>query len=104
MRAGRGGATLITASRSLERNEAFAAELRLQGYDAHGLAFDLEVLESIDELHAEIVQRFGRLDVFVNSALAREGHVGPFEEQSPEAWERSARGYVDLLELARAKV
>ena len=93
------GATLITASRSLERNEAFAAELKQQGYDAHGMQFDLENLDSIDALHANVINRFGRLDVLVNSALAREGHVGPFEQQTPEAWERSARG--DFLGLFR---
>lgn len=93
------GATVITASRSLERNEAFAAELRSQGYDAHALAFDLEDLASIDALHASVQRQFGRLDVLVNSALARDAHIGPFEEQTPEAWERSARG--DFLGLLR---
>jgi NAD(P)-dependent dehydrogenase (short-subunit alcohol dehydrogenase family) len=93
------GATLITASRSLERNESFAAELRTQGYDAHGLAFDLEDLASIDALHAEIRRRFGRLDVLVNSALSREGHVGAFEAQTAESWEHAAKG--DFLGLFR---
>jgi NAD(P)-dependent dehydrogenase (short-subunit alcohol dehydrogenase family) len=86
------GATVVTASRSLERNEQFAAELRQQGYGVHGLAFDLEDLASIDALHAEVQARFGRLDVLVNSALSREGHVGSFEQQTPETWEHAAHG------------
>src|SRR3982751_780419 len=86
------GATVVTASRSKERNEQFAAEMRLLGHDVHGLAFDLEDLASIDALHDEVLSQFGRLDVLVNSALARDGHVGSFEEQSPETWEHAAKG------------
>jgi NAD(P)-dependent dehydrogenase (short-subunit alcohol dehydrogenase family) len=86
------GATVITASRSRERNEAFAHEMRSRGHDVLGLACDLEELASIDALHDEIQARYGRLDVLVNSALARDGHVGAFEQQTPETWEHAARG------------
>lgn len=86
------GATVITASRSRDRNEAFAAEMRGLGYGAHGLVFDLEDMNSIDALHAEIQSRFGRLDVLVNSALSRDGHVGPLEQQTPETWQHAAQG------------
>jgi NAD(P)-dependent dehydrogenase (short-subunit alcohol dehydrogenase family) len=93
------GATVVTASRSLERNEQFAAELRSRGNDAHGLAFDLEELASIERLHAQVAERFGRLDVLVNSALARNGHVGRFEDQTPETWQHAAQG--DFVGLFR---
>lgn len=86
------GATVLTASRSLERNLEFAEQLQQQGYDAHGLQFDLEDPQSISRLHAEVIERFGRLDVLVNSALARGGHVGRFEDQTPEQWATSAAG------------
>jgi len=86
------GATVITASRSLARNEAFAEEQRGRGYDVHALTFDQEDLASIDALHDAVQGRFGRLDVLVNSALARDGHVGRFEEQTPATWEHATRG------------
>ena len=86
------GATVIVASRSLERNESFAAELRGRGYDAHGMQVDVCEIESIDRLHSQVIDRFGRLDVLVNSALARDGHVGPFEKQTSEHWATSAAG------------
>jgi NAD(P)-dependent dehydrogenase (short-subunit alcohol dehydrogenase family) len=86
------GATVVTASRSLERNRQFADEMRSLGHDVHGLAFDLEDPASIDALYDQIHEQFGRLDVLVNSALARDGHVGAFEEQSPDAWEHCAKG------------
>lgn len=85
-------ATVITASRSRERNEQFAEEMRSLGHDVHGLDFDLEVLSSIDALHTEVLTRFGRLDVLVNSALSRDGHVGAFEQQTPETWAHAADG------------
>jgi NAD(P)-dependent dehydrogenase (short-subunit alcohol dehydrogenase family) len=86
------GATVVTASRSKETNEQFAAEMHQAGHDVHGLVFDLEDVASIDALHGEIQSRFGRLDVLVNSALARDGHVGSLEEQTPETWQHAARG------------
>lgn len=86
------GATLITASRSLEANQEFAARLRGQGHDAHGMQFDLADADSIRQLHGEVIERFGRLDVLVNSALTRDGHIGRLEDQTPETWMRSAQG------------
>src|SRR5262249_19079465 len=86
------GATLITASRSLETNRAFADQLRHKGFDAHPMSFDLCDLESIRQLHSNTIGRFGRLDVLVNSALARDGHVGGLQEQTPQTWLRSAQG------------
>jgi len=86
------GATLITASRSLDRNEAFAKELRARGYDAYGMQVDIENSLSIDRLHDEVIDRFGRLDVLVNSALARSGHAGRFEDQTPERLAAASAG------------
>jgi NAD(P)-dependent dehydrogenase (short-subunit alcohol dehydrogenase family) len=86
------GATVITASRSKENNEQFAEEMRRLGHDVHGMVSDVEDLASIDALHDQIESRFGRLDVLVNSALARDGHAGAFEDQTAETWEHAARG------------
>jgi NAD(P)-dependent dehydrogenase (short-subunit alcohol dehydrogenase family) len=99
------GATLITASRSLERNEEFAEKLRQQGYDAHGMQFDIGDPDSIQKLHDDVLAKFGRLDVLVNSALTRDGHVGGFKEQTPETWTKSASGdMVGLFAICRAFV
>ncbi|MGE0605699.1 MAG: SDR family oxidoreductase [Pirellulales bacterium] len=86
------GAKVITASRSLERNEEFAAGLREAGHDAVGMQFDLSTPDSIRELQAKVQERFCRLDVLVNSALTRDGHAGGQEEQSPDTWGRAAAG------------
>jgi len=86
------GATVITASRSLEANQQFAESLRAAGHDAHGLRFDLSDPDSIRQLHQDIIKRVGRLDVLVNSALTRDGHVGRLEDQDPAIWMRAAEG------------
>ncbi len=97
------GATVITASRSLPANEEFAERLRASGYEAHGFELDIGNTESIERLHKEVISRFGRIDVLVNSALARDGHTGGgFEEQSPEIWSRSGDGdFVGLLHICQ---
>ncbi|MFN0056665.1 MAG: SDR family oxidoreductase [Planctomycetales bacterium] len=98
------GATLITASRSRARNEEFAEQMRARGYDAHGLACDIADPASILALRDEVLGRFGRLDVLVNSALARDGHAGGgFPEQTADHCARSAAGdFTGLFEMCRA--
>jgi NAD(P)-dependent dehydrogenase (short-subunit alcohol dehydrogenase family) len=86
------GATLITASRSLQRNEQFAGEMQNRGYDVHGLAFDLLDPASIDALHDHVLEEFGRLDIVVNSALAQQGHRGGFADQKTSDLDTVAQG------------
>jgi NAD(P)-dependent dehydrogenase (short-subunit alcohol dehydrogenase family) len=97
------GATVVTASRSLQANLDFAARLCAAGYDVHGLEVDITDVESIHGLHDRVIAEFGRVDVLVNSALARVG--GGFETQTPEEWLYSARGdMVGLFAICRAFV
>src|SRR5438876_11146985 len=86
------GATVISASRSLNANRQFAEDLRGMGYEAHGMRLDISDPESIAALHQQVMRQFGRLDVLVNSALTRDGHGGGFEEQTEETWAVSASG------------
>lgn len=86
------GATVITASRSLETNRQFAESLKAAGHDAYGMQFDLSDSDSIRQLRRNVIDRFGRLDILVNSALTRDGHVGRLEDQDPDVWMRAARG------------
>ena len=96
------GATLITASRSLERNQEDAESLRSRGYDAHGLSVDVGGVDSINTLHDEVRRRFGRCDILVNSAISREGTKTGFELQTPEIWRHSAAGdFVGLFAICQ---
>jgi NAD(P)-dependent dehydrogenase (short-subunit alcohol dehydrogenase family) len=89
------GATVIVASRSLDGNVKFAEEMRGKGYDVHGMAVDITEPELIVRLHDQVLAKFGRLDVLVNSALARVG--GSFETQTVDDWMHSAKG--DMIGL-----
>jgi len=97
------GATVITASRSLERNQEFAARMRGEGYDVHAMQLDITDKASITSLSEQVMERFGRVDVLVNSAVVGPG--GGFEEQTPEHWETSAQGnMVGLFAMCKAFV
>ena len=95
-------ATVVTVSRSLERNEVFAAGLRERGYEAHAMQVDISDSASVTRLHESVMAKFGRVDVLVNSALGG-GSPGRFGQQPLESWEQSARaGMVGLYAMCRA--
>lgn len=95
------GATVITASRSLERNQAFADRLNRQGYDAHAMELDITDPASIEALSHRVLDQFGRLDILVNSAVV--GRGGGFDDQTPEYWALSAQGnMVGLFTMCKA--
>ena len=65
------GATVWTASRTLEKNEAFAALLRKKGFDVHGAAYDQADEESIQALLKQILEKHGKIDILVNNSVLR---------------------------------
>ena len=65
------GATVVIASRSGEKCEEFAAELRTQGYNAVGMALDLSDDASIKALAKNVFDRYGKIDILVNNAVDR---------------------------------
>ena len=69
-----------------------ADSFRAKGADAIAVQADLTDERSVQRLVEQALSRFGRLDVLVNSALARDGHVGALESQTPETWEHAANG------------
>jgi NAD(P)-dependent dehydrogenase (short-subunit alcohol dehydrogenase family) len=62
------GAAVAILGRSSERAEAFAAELRRDGVDAH--AFVADVLDEVQLRSAsdDVLERWGQIDVLVNAA------------------------------------
>ena len=84
------GANVVTNSRSAERAEAAAEEVREAGGSAVGAAADVSDYDAVEGLVGAAVDEFGGLDVFVNNA----GHsiTGPSEELDPADW----RSVVDV--------
>jgi NAD(P)-dependent dehydrogenase (short-subunit alcohol dehydrogenase family) len=88
------GATVITASRSQERNDEYAARLRARGLDVYGMQVDLGDCDSIDRLHSEVSSRFGPPDIVVNNAIARPPGVGTIDEIQPDSLITTAKADV----------
>lgn len=68
------GAAVVIASRSQKSVDEAVQQLRASGGRAEGMALDVASLEQIEALAAFAVQRFGRIDVWVNNA----GTAGPY--------------------------
>ena len=65
------GAKVCNASRNLEKNEAYAEELRGMGYDVFCEKLDQGDPDSIAAFMDKIKREHGRVDVFVNNAVWR---------------------------------
>jgi len=62
------GATVILADINEERAQEAAEEFRKAGFPAEALYVDVSRRETVDRLIDQVIQRYGRLDVVVNSA------------------------------------
>lgn len=95
---GEAGATVIIASRNTEAIEKTAAGFRAGGLDVHGMQVDQADTASVALLKARIRERYGKLDVFVNNAVARpmKGYYAPIE-QFDESMRVNATGMMAIL-------
>ena len=62
------GAQVVVLDRNLEAGERLAAEVAAEGGRAAAYATDVLDRASLAENHAEIMDRFGRIDVLINAA------------------------------------
>ncbi len=80
------GCSVVIAGRNAQRLEAAAAELAQSGSTILAVPTDVTVEEQVKALFRRTMERFGRLDILVNSSGAFDG--GPIETLSLEAWNR----------------
>lgn len=92
------GATVIIASRNLENLEKVAADFQANGLDVHAIQADQGDVQSVKNLSKEIMARFGKLDCFVNNAVARtmKGFDAPIE-QFAASMDVNATGMMDII-------
>jgi NAD(P)-dependent dehydrogenase (short-subunit alcohol dehydrogenase family) len=75
---------LVLASRTAARLEAAAEELRQAGVEVLAVPTDVGDEAQVKALFQQTIDRFGRLDILVNSAGAFDG--GPIDEITSDAW------------------
>ena len=66
--AGRRGATVVLAARNVRGLHAAAAEVERVGGTPHAVPTDVAEYAQVERLAAETVERFGRIDTWVNNA------------------------------------
>jgi NAD(P)-dependent dehydrogenase (short-subunit alcohol dehydrogenase family) len=89
------GATVIVASRNLEKCRAFAEELREANGDASALRLDITHESSLLAASTEITSRWGKLDVLFNNAVAVK--AARLSEHSSEDWARAMESNATAL-------
>ncbi len=82
----RQGAKIVIANRNAEGGVAAVQRLRAQGLTADAIATDVSIGSSVAYLVDTVLDRFGRIDILVNSAavIVRK----PAEDISEEEWDR----------------
>jgi NAD(P)-dependent dehydrogenase (short-subunit alcohol dehydrogenase family) len=100
------GADVVVASRKLPDLEKVAQEIRERGARSLAIAAHVGKKEDIENLIAQTVKEFGRIDILVNNA-ATNPVFGPLIDLTEEAWDKTLelglRGYF-LCSKAAAKV
>src|SRR5712671_1927014 len=79
------GARVVISGRREEEGEKLVAELRKLGAEAEFVISDVRREEDVRNLIDRTVERFGRLDVAVNTA-GTEGVPGPITEQTADSY------------------
>ena len=90
--------TVIIASRDIDNVKNVVSQFHEKGHDVHAMQVDQGDHRSILSLKDAIIDQFGRLDVFVNNAVARpmKGYDDPMENFA-KSMEINATGAMDIL-------
>ena len=101
------GATVVIASRNVEKCEEYAKELRAQGYNACGMSLDLGSDESINTLVQNVIDRFGKIDILVNNAVDRSnltGFIGADREKLQKSMSTNLNGQIVLAQAVAVRM
>jgi NAD(P)-dependent dehydrogenase (short-subunit alcohol dehydrogenase family) len=80
------GADVIATSRRVEKVEEAAQDIEKRGRRSMVMAVDATQRDEVEAFTKEVVKRFSRIDILVNSAGAL--WVGPFEEMPDEEYDK----------------
>ena len=93
------GAAVVVVDNDAARTEAVVADAQGRGVEAMGCVIDLMADDTIEEMAAAVLARFGRVDVLVNAMGHALVPATPFEATTPELWDRLYRA--NLLHVFR---
>ncbi len=85
------GATVITASRTLDKNEEYALTLRERGLRVFADAYDQGDEQSILDLCNRLVKTYGKVDILVNNSALRGCFSGGFDGGTMAGFAESLR-------------
>jgi glucose 1-dehydrogenase len=77
------GASIVVSSRSADAVRDTVAEFETRGFSVSGIAADVSNYKDIVALYDHAIERWGRIDVWVNNAGISEGYR-PLDELSPD--------------------
>src|SRR5207247_256398 len=81
------GASVVVTD--LKGHEEAALRLREEGLSAIGLSLDVSSDQSVDDALAQVIEKFGRIDILVNNAAISAGLTpGAFEDADIAEWQR----------------
>ncbi|WP_225336383.1 SDR family NAD(P)-dependent oxidoreductase [Halomicrobium urmianum] len=95
------GANVVATSRTEERVERTAEEIRERGADTIEVTCDVTDRESIRELRDATIEEFGDVDILVNSPsyIARKGVADVTEEEWDQVFDVQLKGTVRATQL-----
>jgi len=82
---GEAGASVVIASRNLNKCEKVAKNLRSKNLNVVAMPLDLSIKNSIIALKDKIINTYGKIDILFNNAVARKG--GSMKTMTAEEWE-----------------
>jgi 3-oxoacyl-[acyl-carrier protein] reductase len=85
-----GSLATVARTQGLVYTESTAEEIRAMGRRSLALKCDVTDRDQVAAAVARTVDELGSLDILINNAATLD-HVGQFQDQSPELWERDLR-------------
>jgi 2-dehydro-3-deoxy-D-gluconate 5-dehydrogenase len=80
------GADIVIVGRDKDRNNQVVSEIVEKGRKSLSLMTDLRDVSAIGQMVSEVVERFGKLDIFINNAGV--SHTERALEVSEDAWDK----------------
>lgn len=82
----REGAKVVNIGRTFEKVKRVVDRMREEGHDAMAIQCDISILEQVEAMVKQTVDRYGAIDILVNNAMTQ--RLAPFEQTTQEdMWE-----------------